>query len=250
LKRLGGYLWAAVALLLLWEAAALALNQAILPGPAEAIAILVRELASGLWVDVGISGGRVLAAVGISLATAVPLGLLIGRSPELDRFAAPVIYLTYPIPKVAFLPLLSALLPIGGVSKIALIVLVLFFQILVAARDAARTVAPAHVLSARSLGAGPAQVYRHVTLPASLPAIFTATRVSVGTAIAVLFLAETIVGEGGLGARIMDAWGRFAYGEMFAAILALAILGVALYEAIEALEARFAAWARLEEPAL
>jgi ABC-type nitrate/sulfonate/bicarbonate transport system permease component len=246
--RLAGYAWAVLGLLLVWEAAALVAGVPALPPPAAALATLVRELIAGMWRDVAISGGRVLAAVLISLAAAVPLGLLVGRSPRLDRFAGPAIYLTYPIPKVPFLPLLLLALGIGNLSKIGLIVLVLFFQILVATRDAARSVPPGHVLSARSLGAGPAQVYRHVIVPATLPEIFTSTRISVGTAVAVLFLAENVAGQDGLGYRIMDAWGRFAYGEMFAAILAQAILGVVIYEVIEALEWRFAAWAKLEAP--
>lgn len=246
-QRLVGYAWAVLALLALWQVAALALGTPALPGPAAALVALASQLAGGLWRDLAISGARAVSAVLISLALAAPLGLWLGRTPGADTIAGPLIYLTYPVPKVPFLPLLLLALGIGNVSKVALIVLVVFFQVLVAARDASHAIAQGHVLSARSLGAGPAQVYRYVVIPATLPAIFTATRISVGTAIAVLFLAETVAGDDGLGYRIFEAWGTLSYQEMFAAILALALLGVALYELTEVLERWLCAWARVGE---
>jgi NitT/TauT family transport system permease protein len=97
----------------------------------------------------------------------------------------------------------------------------------------------------RSLGASRSQVFRHVVVPAALPDIFTALRIASGTAVAVLFLAETVAGTSGLGWYIMDAWGRIAYSEMFAGIVALALLGVALYELLDFAERRLAPWTRV-----
>ncbi len=122
----------------------------------------------------------------------------------------------------------------------------MFFQILVTSRDAARAIPPASVLSVRSLGAGRMQVFRHVVVPAALPEIFTALRIGTGTAIAVLFLAESVAGTSGLGYYIVDAWGRIDYNAMFAGILAMAILGVVLYEVLDALESRLCRWTRAQ----
>ena len=72
--------------------------------------------------------------------------------------------------------------------------------------------------------------------PASLPEVFTALRIGSGTAIAVLFLAESIAGSSGLGWYIVDAWGRIDYPAMFAGIIAMGLLGVVLYEALDAVE--------------
>jgi ABC-type nitrate/sulfonate/bicarbonate transport system permease component len=94
----------------------------------------------------------------------------------------------------------------------------------------------------RSLGASRVDVYRHVVVPASLPDIFTALRIGTGTAIAVLFLTESIAGSSGLGWYIVDAWGRIDYPAMFAGIIAMALLGVVLYEALDAIETWATRW--------
>jgi NitT/TauT family transport system permease protein len=100
------------------------------------------------------------------------------------------------------------------------------------------------VLSVRSLGANRWQVFANVVVPASMPEIFTALRISAGTAIAVLFFSETFAGSTGLGYYVFDALGRIQYSEMFAGVLAMALLGVLLYEAIGLIESRVCRWAR------
>ena len=112
----------------------------------------------------------------------------------------------YPIPKVVFLPILLVLLGLADAPKIVLIALTVFFQVLVAVRDAVHAVPEDLVLSARALGAGRWGVYRHVIVPATLPAVFTSLRIGTGTAIAVLFIAEAIAGSTGLGYFIMQSW--------------------------------------------
>jgi ABC-type nitrate/sulfonate/bicarbonate transport system permease component len=244
-RHVAGYAAAIVVLLASWELASLAIGSPALPPPASAIGDFVRLFASDLWPNLLTSTWRVVASMVIGTAVAVPLGLALGRRPRLDAVFAPLIFLTYPIPKVVFLPVLLVLLGIGDTSKIALITLIVFFQILVTARDAARAIPTASVLSVRSLGADRLQVFRHVVVPAALPEIFTALRIGTGTAVAVLFLTEAVGGTSGLGWYVMDAWGRIAYSDMFAGILALALLGVVLYEALEAAEARLARWTRV-----
>ena len=189
-----------------------------------------------------------LVALTLSLM-AVPIGLIVGRSPKADAVVAPVVYLTYPIPKVVFLPVLLVLLGIGDASKVALIALILFFQILVTARDAARSIPYDSVLSVRSLGAGRWDVFRHVVFPAALPDIFTALRISVGTAIALLFFSETVAGDSGLGWYILDAWSRMDYPAMYAGIVAMGLLGVVFYEALELVERRLSRWRGVGEHA-
>ena len=239
-----GYVGAIVVLLVGWELLALAIDSPALPPPTSALPAFV-ELFGEILPHILISAWRVLAALIIGSAMAVPLGLMLGRSPRVDAVAAPIVFLSYPVPKVVFLPVLMVLLGLGSVSKIALITLIIFFQILVTARDAARAIPAGSVLSVRSLGAGTAQVFRHVVFPAALPEIFTALRIGSGTAIAVLFLTESVAGTSGLGYYIVDAWGRIDYNAMFAGIIGMAILGVVLYELLELLEARACRWTRV-----
>lgn len=243
-RKAAGYLGAIAVLLAGWELLAVALASPALPPPTRALPAFVR-LFGGLLPHILVSTWRVLAALALGTALAVPLGLVLGRSPRLDAVAAPLIFLSYPIPKVVLLPVLMLLLGLGSLAKITLITLIVFFQILVTARDAARAIPAGSVLSVRSLGAGAGQVFRHVTFPAALPEIFTALRIGSGTAVAVLFLAESMAGTSGLGYYIVDAWGRIDYDAMFAGILGMALLGVALYELLEVLEARMCLWTRV-----
>jgi len=240
-RRALGYVGALVVLLGGWALLAAALDSPALPGPLLAISTFWEELPA-LWPEALISLVRVIAAMALGTAFAVPMGLALGRSARADAVFAPIIFLTYPIPKVVFLPVLLVLLGLGNAPKIVLIALIVFFQILVTARDAAKAVPEASVLSVRSLGATRSQIARHVVVPAALPEIFTALRIGTGTAIAVLFLAESIAGTNGVGWYIVDAWGRIDYPSMFAGIIAMALLGVVLYEGLDLVEARVTRW--------
>jgi NitT/TauT family transport system permease protein len=153
------------------------------------------------------------------------------------------VYLTYPVPKIVFLPLIMLFLGTGDASKVFIIALILFFQILVVVRDACLAVRPELVQSVRSLGAKRWELLRYVYLPACLPSVLTALRVSTGTAIAVLFLAETFATQSGLAYYItVEAWGRMAYPEMYAGVIAMAALGLATYVLLDRLEHRLCEW--------
>lgn len=245
LRRALGYAAATAVLLIGWQLLSILVGSQALPGPVPALSDFWRLAISDLLPHAGVSAWRVVASMVAGAAVATPLGLAIGRSPKVDAIAAPMIFLTYPVPKVVFLPVLLVLLGIGDLPKIALITMIVFFQILVTARDASRGIPASAVLSVRSLGATRWQVFRHVVFPAALPDIFTALRISTGTAIAVLFFSETVAGSEGLGYYIIDAWSRIAYSEMFAGIIAMAILGVVLYELLELAEARVCRWTRV-----
>ena len=242
-RKVVGYAGALVVLLLAWAATAALVNSPALPGPVIAIQTFFAQWGD-IWPHIVISFWRVIAAMVIGTALAVPLGLWLGRSPRADEFAAPIIFVLYPIPKVVFLPVLIILLGLGHAPKIVLIALIVFFQILVTARDAAKAVPEPSVLSVRSLGASRLDVYRHVVVPAALPDIFTALRIGTGTAIAVLFLAESYAGSSGIGYYIVEAWGSIDYPGMFAGIIGMALLGVVLYEALDAVEGWATRWRR------
>ena len=177
------------------------------------------------------------------LAFAVPVGLGLGLSPTANRLAAPIIYLLYPIPKIVFLPVILLLLGIGNLSKIFVISLSLFFQMLVVVRDEAANLRPELIASVRSLGAGRRALFRYVYLPACLPAVLTSLRVSIGTAIAVLFFAESFATTSGLGYYIIvETWGRLDYAEMYAGVVAMSLLGLALYFVVDRIQRRMCPW--------
>lgn len=239
------YALAVIFLLSLWGLAAWLLNRPYFPGPYDSLLVFIHEMGKDLWAHLLVSTARVVVSLAAALAPAVALGMVLGRVQWLDRYASPLVYLTYPVPKIIFLPLVITLLGLGELSKIFLITVIVFFQILVTTRDASRQVSRSMVDSVLSLGAGELQIYRHVIFPACLPKILTALRISLGTAIAVLFFSETIAnrgGIGGIGYFLMEAWSRMEWEAMFAAIIAMGIMGFALYLFLEWLEKKTCPW--------
>lgn len=236
------YLVALAILAVAWEALALYLDIAAFPRLGPALASFAKGVGPGgpLVEHFFVSAYRVSVATVISLVVGVPLGLYLGRSG--GPIGAVLLYLTYPVPKVVFLPVIMVVLGIGDTSKIFLITLVIFFQILVTVKDAAAGVPRGLSRSVQSLGGGEWEIYRHVILPATLPGIFTALRLSTGTAVAVLFFAETYATRKGLGSFVWDAWSMHAYDMMFAGVMAMALMGFGFYVLLDWAERVVCPW--------
>jgi len=234
---------AALVLLILWEGAALLLNSMALPEPWIVLQDLIAKFANGsLLDDMVVSTFRALAGIFLALITAVPLGLVIGSEKTVRKRISPFIYLLYPIPHVVLLPLIIILFGIGNFSKIFLIALIVFFQILVTTRDGAKNIHRNYFYSMQTLGASRLQIYRHVILPATLPKIMTAMRISVGTSVAILFFVESFATTTGLGYIIMDSWGRADYVSLYTGISSMALLGFILYLLLDRLEQHICRW--------
>ena len=236
-------LFAAIGLALIWQIAAMLLNRSILPTPIEVLKVFFAELGNGLLDHALASLWRVVAGTVLSVLAAVPAGLAIGGSKTVNRIFSPIIYLLYPIPKVVFVPIVLLFLGIGDAAKIAIIFLILFFQIVVLVRDQAAAIPPQLLQSLRSLGAGRRALFRFVYLPASLPAILTALRQSVGTAVAVLYIAELFATTRGLGYYIYYQGSTLLnYPAMYAGVLAMSLLGLGLYFTVDWSERWLCPW--------
>ncbi len=223
----------------LWQLFSMILNKNILPSPVEVIPLFFKLMAGELSLHFLASGARVLASIVLSVLFAVPLGLMLGQSQKLNRLVAPMIAVLYPIPKIVFLPIVYVLMGISDFSKIFLISLILFFQILVVVRDEAMNLPEELLISAKSLGAGRMALYFFIYGPASIPGILTSIRISISTAIAVLFLAEQSLTEFGLGYFIIvKSYQVLRYKEMYGGILAISLLGAFFYLLIGLLEKR------------
>lgn len=236
-------LGAVLALAVIWQLASLAVNKPILPSPIKVSQVFVSELDNGLITHFLASLWRVLASMGLAIILASPAGLILGQSKRLNNLFSPMIYLLYPVPKVVLVPVVLLFLGIGDLPKITIIFLILFFQILVLVRDQAAALRPELIQSVRSLGAGRRALFRFVYFPASLPAILTALRQSVGTSIAVLYVAELFATQKGLGYYIyLNGSTLFNYPAMYAGVLAMSLLGLGLYFTVDWLEGQLAPW--------
>ncbi len=234
---------AAVALLIVWQIAAWMVHRPILPPPLDVLTVFATEIFGELGLDFLASLGRVVASMALAVVTAVPAGLALGQMPSLNRVFSPLIYILYPIPKVVLVPVILLFLGISDVAKVVIIFLILFFQILVLVRDQAAALRPELVASVHSLGAGRRALFRFVYYPASLPAILTALRQSIGTAVAVLYVAELFATQRGLGYYIyLHGSTLFDYPRMYAGVVAMSLLGLGLYFGVDWLQRRLCPW--------
>lgn len=247
-QHLLGYAMSLAACLLIWKVTSLLLSSVVLPGPEETMRALWEAMGTErFWSYFIISTVRVLASIALAWALAFPLGIMIGYNRKTDRLVSPLIFLTYPIPKMVFLPVIILLFGLGDLSKILLITLVVFFQILVATKEGVSGLDRKYIDSMRSIGASERDIIRETVIPAALPSCFTALRIVTGTSISVLFFAETFAGSSGLGYMIMSAWNWGQYVQIYVGIVAMSILGISIYEAFTYLERRSCRWMAVEE---
>jgi ABC-type nitrate/sulfonate/bicarbonate transport system permease component len=227
----------------LWEILAILVQQPILPALSRVLLVLFQESAGELGTHFLASLWRVSASIVLSIAIAAPVGLVLGQSKRLNQLFSPLLYILYPIPKVVFVPLVLLFLGVGDLSKIVIISLILVFQITVLVRDQAAGLQFELLQSVRSLGAGRRALFRFVYLPATLPAILTALRQSIGTAVAVLYITELVATRLGLGYYIyIQGSTLFDFPKMYAGVIAMSILGLGLYFLVDMLERRLVPW--------
>ena len=252
-RNLMPYVLSLGVLVLVWKGAAVLVASPILVPPEEVLKSFLKACATAdFWGHFGISTYRVVAGIVLGWMAGFPAGVLLGiqRADE-PHPRAPRLH-DLPIPKIVLLPLILLFFGLGDLSKIVLIFIIVFFQILMTTRDGAKGIDQKYFDSLRSLGAGDRVVLREVVVPASLPASFTALRIGIGTAISILFFVESFATTSGLGYITMDAWARMDYPAIFVGIVGMSLLGVLLYEVLDVLESRVCAWkfaAREEAPA-
>lgn len=230
-------------LLMLWELFHLIVSKNFVPSPYRTFIFLVTHLAI-LSQHLIVSFSRILIAILVTVVLGGIVGILTARNSKTDAWLSPLLYILYPIPKIALLPLLMLFLGLGNGSKITLVGLILFFQIAIAIRDSIKGIHASYFLAIKSLGASKWQTYHHVILPAVLPNLFTSLRISVGTSISVLFFAENFATQYGIGYFIMDSWLKLDYTAMFAGIVAISMMGSSLFMLLDAMEKYFCRWQR------
>jgi NitT/TauT family transport system permease protein len=227
---------------IIWYALAVVINKNIVPKPTEVYSHMNALYGEKLYIHVAASFYRLFTGVGVAVLIGLIIGLAMGYSETWNKILNPLVYLTYPIPKIALLPVVMLLFGLGDSSKIIIIVLIIVFQVIVAVRDAVNNIDAENYNVLRSLGSSKAQVFANITLPAILPEVFTNIRVSIGTALSILFFAEGYGTEYGIGYYILDAWTRIDYIGMYAGIVAISLMGFSLFVGIDLLEAYLCKW--------
>ena len=229
---------------LIWYLAALLLRMPPLPDPVTVYAHVPEVWQDGMGLHLLSSLRRIFLGLGIALVLAFGAALFIFRYRRPGSVLDAVVYFAYPVPKLALLPVVMLLAGLGDAAKVAMIVLIILFQLIVVLRDSLRQIPSENFLTLRSLGASPLQMLRHLILPSVTPDLLSGLRVAVGTAISVLFVTETYGTDRGMGYYIVDAWMRVDYLDMYAGIVLLSLAGFLIFLLSDILEKAVTPWRR------
>jgi taurine transport system permease protein len=240
---------AAVVILLLWWAASEArlVPHLFLPTPEEVVSAAISFYQDGyanasMWEHVSASLVRILTAAAIAIALGAPVGLFMGLSRWAKGVFDTPIEFYWPLPPLAYLPLMIIWLGIGEASKIALLTMAMFAPIAIAAQAGVRSVSLERVNAALSLGATRLQLLREVVLPSALPEILTGTRIAIGVGWSTLVAAELIAATRGIGHFVMSASQFLATDFVFVGIGVIAVCAFAFSFAMRLLERWLVPW--------
>ena len=234
-----------IVLLIAWEVFARsgAVTPFMLPQFSSVLERIASDTASGeLPVAMGLTLWRALAGFFISAFAGIALGLAMARLRSFYWFFDPIISVGFPIPKIAFLPIIVLWLGFFDVSKITMIVFNSIFPIVTATVVGVYGVEKELIWSARNLGTSERALTWEVMLPAALPQIFTGLQVALPIALIVGVLTEMAMGGYGIGASMQTA-SRFADSlGVFAGIIEIAVVGYVLVKLMAVLRARLLVW--------
>jgi NitT/TauT family transport system permease protein len=242
-KRRGiWYIYGILIFITLWYISAILVNLPIIPNPWVVMMNLLNIFIPKILIHGVYSLWRIMAGVFLAVIVGIPIGLCMGYFVKWDNALSPIVYLTYPIPKIALLPIMMLLLGLGELSKIVMIFLIIIFQVIVAVRDGVKSIPKETYYPLYSLGATFIDIFREILIPASFPKFLTSVRVAMATAISVLFFTETFGTQYGMGYFIMDAWMRVNYLEMYSGIVVLSSIGLILFGLIDYLDQKICHW--------
>jgi ABC-type nitrate/sulfonate/bicarbonate transport system permease component len=228
-----------------WEAFAQsgAVTPFMLP-PLSAVALRIWSdaLAGDLVLNTGLTLYRALTGFLIAAGAGVALGCAMSRSAGARWFFDPIISVGFPMPKIAFLPIVILWLGFFDVTKIAMVVLDAIFPVVTATVAGLQGVERELIWSARNMGAGGRALIWQIMLPAALPQILTGLQVALPLSLIVAVVAEMAMGGYGLGGAMMTA-SRFADSRgVFAGIVEVGAVGFCLVKAMAILRRRLLIW--------
>ncbi len=232
-----------IGLFLVWEAycQASGISPFVLPAPSAIFEALWRFRA-GIWLNAEQTLLTTLAGFGIAVAFGLFLGVAIGASAWLYAAIYPLLVAFNAIPKVAIVPVLVIWVGIGTVPAIITAFLISFFPIVVNVATGVATVEPELLDVLRSLGAKKRDIMLKVAIPRSLPYFFASLKIAITLAFVGSVISETVAANRGIGFLMLrDASTNVP--RMFAALLLIAALAVAMYGIAALIERRFTRWA-------
>lgn len=221
-----------VAFLLLWQLAAMvfAVPTWLLPTPADIAGALISSsdlLARHGWVTLQ----EVLIGFAFAFVVGVALAIAIAYSRTIEKAVYPFVVASQTVPVIAIAPILLIWFGYGLLPKVIVVGLICFFPIVVNMVDGLRSVDPDLANLMRSMGASRWQIFAKAQLPSSLPFLFSGTKVAIAVSVIGAVMGEWVGSSAGLGYFMVRSASQFQTARVFAAVVVLSVMGIALFGA-------------------
>ena len=242
LARLAPFL-ACLGLLVLWQVAALALNNDSFPTALDSIRAIPSILGDKeSLINILASLRRMTIGFGVAILVSIPLGLLMGRSRAVASFFNPLLMVIYPVPKAALMPVIMLWLGVGDLSKTLVIFLGVSLPVIYHSFEGAKAVEEKMLWSGAAMGLSAVERLIRIVLPAALPEILTGCRTGLVLALITMVTSEMIARQSGAGNILFNALDMGQYDTVFAMIIIVGAMGICLDALFERIRARLVRW--------
>jgi len=236
-----------LALLVVWQVMSWLklLDARFIPSPITIGEGAYRLVESGeLWTHLSVSLWRLAAGFVVAAVPGILLGLVMGLSRWVRMILDPIVAATYPIPKIAILPLIMLFFGIGEVSKIVIIAVAVIYLVLINTMVGVMTIDPVYFDVAKNYGAPWPKLFTRVIIPGALPLIFAGLRLGLGVSLIVIVAAEFVAAKSGIGYLIWISWETLVIENMFVGIIVITVLGVVTTFILREIERAVIPWRR------
>ncbi len=226
-----------------WFIAYLILDMRTMPSPIVVYGNIPKIIMGDeFYLHIFASLKRVFWGLTLSLVIGVSFGILMGTNNKIDNILNPIVYTLYPVPKLAFLPIIILIFGLRDSSKVIMIVLIIVFQIITSIRNTIKNIPVENYLYFKVLGIGKIRTFYYATHKYILKDAFTSLKIALGTAISVLFFTESYGTRYGIGFYIMDCFDKADYVDMYTNIVILSFVGYVLFSILDLLEKKITPW--------
>ena len=215
----------------------------LLPAPGAVFERLITDWQQ-LWTNSLVTLTEIVLGFGLTLVTAIPLGLVIALSPLAKQVIYPPLMFMQLVPKIAIAPLFLVWLGFGMESKVLLTLLMTFFPLLLASISGFQILDTRLLYLTRSMGASWWQTFRYLRIPAALPVIFSGVKTSATIASTAAIVAEFVGANQGLGYVLLKGTGTMDIELTFAVLVVLTVIGIAINYIVEFAEWALTPWQR------
>jgi ABC-type nitrate/sulfonate/bicarbonate transport system permease component len=239
------YLASPIGLLLLWQLLLMAGigDRRFVPAPSDIALRYWQMLASGeLAYHSAVTLYRVFVGFFIGIVPAIAAGLLMAMFRPVRIFFDPLIATLFPIPKIALMPLLLLAFGFGDASKVALVVIAVFFPVVVNTYVGAANIEKIYWDVARNFGASQSVIFRRIVFFGALPMIFAGLWIALAVSFIVLVAAEFVATKAGIGYLIWNSWELLQVDVMFVGIVTVGILGLIATVILQEIERLVIPW--------